>query len=164
LWGATEQRINNMDTDATTFETPVAGIFDHGSGWFFPSAGLCKRESLAPNILAFCEATATLALVVKRSFAGVDFALSEAGLCYIEAMLHKGALKDGKPVRAAFVVLADVDLRSPDLRSPHRLKVVSYSSAHETRKYLNGQPAYPGKFGPFWWITADKMIDGDAAF
>jgi hypothetical protein len=138
---------------------PVAGIFDGDDGWFFPSAELCKRESLAPNILAFCEATATLALVVKRSFTGQDFALSEAGLCYIEATLHKGALKDGKPVHAAFVVLADVDMRSP-----RQLKVVSYSSVHEQRESRNGQPAYPGKFGPFWWITAGKLSDGDAAF
>jgi hypothetical protein len=151
--------------DAQQIPNPVAAIFDgEDSGWFFPSAGVCKRESLAPNMLAFCEATATLALVVKRSFAGVDFALSEAGLCYIEAMLHKGALKDGRPVRAAFVVLADVDLRSPDLRSSRQLKLVSYLSAKERRECLNGQPAYPGKFGPFWWITADTLIDGDEAF
>jgi hypothetical protein len=61
-------------------------------------------------------------------------------------------------------VLADVDLRSPDLRTARQLKIVSYSSADERRESLNGQPAYPGKFGPFWWIAADKLIDGDEAF
>jgi len=39
---------------------------------------------------------------------GHDFALSEAGLQFLEATLGKGALKDGKPVREAVVVLADV--------------------------------------------------------
>ena len=47
-------------------------------------------------MLAYCEASATLALIVKRSANGQDFALSEAGLLYIEAALNKGALKDGK--------------------------------------------------------------------
>lgn len=150
-----------MSTEATLETNPVASIFDgEGSGWFFPSAGWCKRENIGPNMVAFCETSATLALVVKRSFSGQDFALSEAGLCYIEATLVKGALKDSKPVRAAFVVLADVDMRSP-----HQLKVVGYSSARETRNGLNGRPAYPGKFGNYWWITTpDALSDGDTAF
>lgn len=148
-----------MDARSDQILNPVEGIFNGEDGWFFPSAELCKREGLAPNMLAFCEAGATLALVVKRSFTGQDFALSEAGLCYIEAMLNKGSLKDGKPVRAALVVLADIDLKSP-----RKLKIVRYSTAHKIRERLNGQPAYPGKFGLFWWITAGTLIDGDEAF
>ena len=138
---------------------PVAGIFDDEGGWFFPSAELCKRESIAPNALAFCEARATLALIVKKSVSGQDYALGETGLVFIEAMLAKGTLMDGKPVRAAFVVLADVDHRSP-----HQLKVVCYWTAQETRNRLNGHPPYPGRHGPFWWVTPDTLIDGDEAF
>jgi hypothetical protein len=100
-----------MSTEATLETNPVAGIFDNDGGWFFPSTALCKRENISPNLLAYCEAGATLALVVKRSFTGQDFALSEAGLIYLETMLAKGTLKDGKPVRAALVVLADNDMR-----------------------------------------------------
>ncbi len=99
----------------TTSETnPVAGIFDNlDSVWYYPSPELCKRENISPNMLAFCKARATLALIVKRSATGQDFALSEAGLLYLETVLAKGSLKDGTPVSAAFVVLADIDLRSP---------------------------------------------------
>jgi hypothetical protein len=148
-----------MSPEATLETNPVAGIFDGGSDWVFPSPALCKRENISPNMLAFCKARATLALIVKRSATGQDFALSEAGLLYIEATLDKGALKDGTPVRAAFVVLADVDPRSPLY-----LKVVSYSSADETRNSRYGLPPYHGKFGPYWWITADTLTDEDASF
>jgi hypothetical protein len=147
--------------NAKTLETsnPVAGIFDHDRDWFFPSAAACKRLNIARNLLAYCEPRATLALVVKRSVTGPDFALSEAGLIYLETTLAKGALPDGKPVRAVFAVLADTDLKSP-----HRLKVVSYSSAHETRNSCNGLTPIPGAFGTYWWIAADALIDGDESF
>jgi hypothetical protein len=146
--------------DTQQIPNPVVSIFDgEGSGWFFPSAELCKRENVSPNLLAYCEAGATLALVVKRSFSGQDFALSEAGLIYLETTLAKGTLKDGKPVRAAYVVLAAFDQRNRQ-----QLKVVSYSSAQETRRWRNGQSAYPGKFGNYWWITAGTLSDGDEAF
>ena len=56
------------------------------------------------------------------------------------------------------MVLADVDLRSP-----RQLKVISYSSAHETRERRNGLPAYPGKFGPYWWLTANALRKGRLA-
>jgi hypothetical protein len=139
---------------------PVAGIFDNEDGvWYYPTPALCRRENIAPNILAFCKARATLALVVKRSATGQDFALSEAGLLYLEATIDKGELKDGTPVRAAFVVLADVDPSNPQ-----QLRLVSYSTAHETRIRRNGLPPYPGKFGPFWWIQADTVTVGDAPF
>jgi hypothetical protein len=145
--------------EATLDTNPVAGIFDNDGDWFFPSTELCKRENISPNMLAFCETSATLVLVVKRSFTGQDFALSEAGLIYLETTLAKGALKDGKPVRAAYVVLAIVDQRNRQ-----QLKVVSYSSAQETRRWRNGQSAYPGKFGNYWWITAGTLGAGDEAF
>jgi hypothetical protein len=137
----------------------VAGIFNENSDWFFPSPELCKRENLFPNMLAYCKVRATLALIVKRSTTGTDYALSEAGLAYLEATLAKGTLKDGAAVRSAFVVLAIVDLRSP-----RHLKVISYSSVHEARARRNGLPAYPGKFGPFWWLTADTLSAEDEAF
>ena len=111
-------------------------------------------------MLAYCEASATLALIVKRSANGQDFTLSEAGLLYIEAALNKGALKDGKPVRAAFVVLADVDLSHP----PRYFRMVSYSSAQEMRNSRYGLSPYHGEFGPYWWITADTLTDEDAPF
>lgn len=139
---------------------PVAGIFDEGSDWYYPSPVKCRLENISPNILAFCKARATLALIIKRSAKGQDFALSEAGLLYLEAALDKGTLKDGTPVRAAFVVLADIDLRG---RSPQQLKIVNCSSAHEVRNRLDWQP-YPGKFGSFWWITSDVPLDEDAPF
>jgi hypothetical protein len=145
-------------TDSTN---PVASIFDDNGDWFFPSPALCKRENVYPNLLAYGKSRATLVVIVKRSKTGTDFALSEAGLLYLEATLDKGTLKDGTPVRAAFVVLADVDLRKPLY-----LRVVSYSSTQEMRNQLNGLPADPeGKFGPYWWITAaDTLTEEDAPF
>jgi hypothetical protein len=138
---------------------PVAGIFDNLDIWHYPTPALCRQKNIAPNILAFCKARATLALIVKRSTRGQDFALSEAGLLYLEATLDKGELKDGTPVRAAFVELADVDPSNPQ-----QLRVVTYSSAQETRKRRNELPPYPGQFGPFWWIQADTVTDEDAPF
>jgi hypothetical protein len=138
---------------------PVAGIFDNNCDWYYPSPELCKQANIYPNMLAFCKARATLVLIVKRSAEGQDFALSEAGLLYLEATLDKGTLKDGMPVRTAFVVLADIDLSRP-----RQLKLVSYSSAEETRKRRNGFLPCPGKFGAYWWITADTLMDEDAAF
>jgi hypothetical protein len=88
-------------------------------------------------------------LIVKRSITGEDFALSEAGLLFLEAALEKGERKNGKPVEAAWIVLADVD-RSD--RNTQRLRAISHSTAQETREQLY-DAAYPGKFGPFWWIT-----------
>ena len=143
-----------------TLVDPVGGIFDENSGWFFPSPALCKRENISPNMLAFRETTATLCLIAKRSINGHDFALSEAGLLYLEATLDKGALKDGRPVHAAFVVLADVDLS----HQPRQLRLVSYSSAREMRNHLNGLQPYHGQTGPYWWIAADTLTDEDAPF
>jgi hypothetical protein len=140
---------------------PVAGIFDHGDDWYFPSEELCRRENISPNLLAFNKANATLALVVKKSFRGTDFALSEAGLLYLEATLAEGTLKDGTPVRAAFVVMAEGDLRNPH----YQMKMVRCWSARETRQRVDALgPSYPGKFGPFWWITAGALVDEDAPF
>jgi hypothetical protein len=151
-----------MTTTEATFETnPVAGIFDEGSDWIFPSQELCQRSKIFPNLLAYSESRATLVVIVKRSMRGEDFALSEAGLLYVEAALDKGALKNGsKPVRAAFVVLAD----KTDFRSPYQLKVVRYSSAQVTRNSLNGLPPYPGRTGAYWWLSANGLSPQDDAF
>jgi hypothetical protein len=140
---------------------PVASIFDHGDDWHFPSEELCRREKLWPNLLAFNKTNATLALVVKRSFRGTDFALSEAGLLYLESTLAKGTLQDDSPIRAAFVVMAEGDLRNPH----HLMKMVTCWSALKTRQYVDALgPSYPGKFGAFWWITAGTLVDEDAPF
>jgi hypothetical protein len=149
--------------DATPFETtnPTAGIFDDKGDWYFPSQELCKQKNISPNELAFNKARGTMALVVKRSARGTDFALSEAGLLYLETTLAKGMLKDGAPVREAYVVLAEGDLRNPH----HQMKLVSCSSARETRQRVDGLRApQPGKFGPFWWITAGTLLDEDSPF
>jgi hypothetical protein len=151
-----------MSIEVNLETNPVAGIFDDekNSDWIFPSPALCKRENIYPNLLAYSKSLATLVVIVKRSATGQDFALSEAGLLYIEATLAKGALKDGTPVCAAFVVLADVDLSHP----PQQLRMVSYSSAQEMRDSRYGLRPYLGKFGPYWWITADALTDEDASF
>ena len=76
-------------------------IFDADSDWEFASVETCRRGRVFPNMLAYHEASATLALIVKRSKTGTDFALSEAGLNYLLAALDKGERRDGKPVRHA---------------------------------------------------------------
>ena len=97
---------------------------------------------------------------MKRSATGEDYTLSENGLSYCEAMLDKGVLKDGTPVCAAIVVLAETDWKNPH----HQLKLVNSWSAFVMRERLNGLPPYPGKHGAYWWVTADKLMDGDEAF
>jgi hypothetical protein len=42
--------------------------------------------------------------------------------------------------------------------------MVSYSSAQEMRNSRYGLSPYHGKFGPYWWITADTLTDEDAPF
>jgi hypothetical protein len=135
-------------------EPDLTSIFDETSDWIFASIETCKREKLFPNMLAYCENQATLALIVKRSATGQDFALNEAGLNYLLAALDNGGLKDGSPVRHAFVVQADVDPQATSRQRP--LKVVKHSTAHETREHLKGISPYPGNFsGPYWWLSPE---------
>ena len=146
-----------MTADSTN---PVADIFDNDSDWFLPSPALCKRENIYPNLLAYSKGQATLVLILKRAKSGSDFALSQAGLLYLEAMLETGTLKDDSPVRAAFVVLADIDLKPP-----LHLRVVSQWSAEEMRIHVSGLQAVEGKFGPYWWIAAaDTLTEEDSSF
>lgn len=93
-------------------------------------------------------------MIVKRSTTGDDFALSEAGLEYLLATLDKGARKDGKVVRQAFVVLAAGDM----VGSPQSLNVISHSTAQQTRDRLKGIEPNPGRFsGPYWWIKQEDQ-------
>jgi len=91
-------------------------------------------------------------VIVKRSSGG-DFALSQGALNYLLKGLDHGSRKDGSLVRAAIVVLADVDPRQ-------RIKPVKQWSAEEMRDRLSGVEPQPGKFGPYWWIKASDCDDG----
>jgi hypothetical protein len=138
-------------------EPDLTGIFDAspGSSWEHASIEDCKRGKLFPNMLAYHEISATLALIVKHSTTGTDFALSQAGLNYLLTALEKGAArKDGKPVRHALVILADYDAQP---KNHHfALKVVSCSTAHQIRDRLDGRPPNPGNLnGPYWWISPE---------
>jgi hypothetical protein len=88
---------NAMDTPE------IKTIFD-GTDWELAPLEISHIEKLYPNQLAYHESSSTLALIVTRSFSGEDFALSEAGQLFIEAALEKGQRKDGKAVKAAWVV------------------------------------------------------------
>jgi hypothetical protein len=147
---------DKIDSTPLSFisEPDFIGIFEDNSEWTFASPGICKTKNVFPNMLAFSETQATLCLIVKRSTTGDDFALSEAGLEYLLATLDKGARKDGKVVRQAFVILADVDLQAGSLR----LKVISHSTAQQTRERLKGIEPNPGRFsGPYWWIKQEDQ-------
>jgi hypothetical protein len=126
------------------------------SGWEFAPTEICQHEKLWPNTLAYHESSTTLVLIVKRSTTGEDFALSVAGLQFLLDALKKGERKDGKVVKAAFVVLADVDRQAVS----QRLKVIHYSTAQQTRDELHGIEPNPGRLGPYWWLRA-PVASGD---
>jgi hypothetical protein len=131
-------------------EPDLTEIFDTNS-WEHAPIEECKRGRIYPNQLAYQEPTATLALIVKRSNSGNDFALSQVGLDYLLNALEKGeARKDNKPVKHALVVLADYD---PQPKNHHlALRIVSCSTAQAISDRLNGISPYPGNNGPYWWI------------
>jgi len=119
--------------------------------WVYASYDVCKRERISPNTLAYNESSATLAVIVKRSSGG-DFALSSGALNYLLKGLDHGARRDGSPVRAAIVVLADVDFQN-------HFKLVKQWSAEELRDRFSGVDPQPGKFGPYWWSKASDCDD-----
>lgn len=131
-------------------DQPTADTFDPAA-WMFASYELCKREQIAPNRLAYNKSSGTLAVFVKQSRRGDDFALSGGGLTYLRKRLEQGEGKDGSPVRAAIVVLNDVND-----------KPVRQHTAEELRDRFKGVEPYHGKFGPYWWIPA--VVVDDAVF
>ena len=145
-------------------EDTLSGLFVENSGWTWAPIETCKRLKLFPNRLAFHETTATLALIVKRSMSGDDFALSEAGLSYLLAALKNGARKDGKALRHALVVLAEVDVDQQVQRRPHPYKVISHSTAQAIRDRFNGITPNPGFNGPYWWLSPEMVLNDDDAW
>jgi hypothetical protein len=132
-------------------------LFEENSGWIFAPIETCKRRKLFPNMLAHCETSAALALIVERSTTGKDFALSETGLNYLITALDKGALKDGKAVLHAFVVLADFD---PQVKSQkHLFKIVSHSTAQAIRDRFVGVPSNLGFNGSYWWLSPEIISE-----
>jgi hypothetical protein len=134
-------------SDITAMTTSVTDLSD----WKFASTDVCKRENIFPNQLAYCEDTATLAVVVRRSPSSRDFALGEGGLKFISAALEKGERKDGKPVFRALVILAEAKNGSQSL------KVVHVFTAEEMGYRFRNVAPNPSNFSaPYWWISADE--------
>ncbi len=89
-------------------------------------------------------------MIAKRSTKGTDHALSKGGRDFLRAAVAKEARKDGKPVRAAYVVLAEADEYATNVLS---LKLVAYYIIQEIEKALkNTTPPELGDFGFYWWI------------
>jgi hypothetical protein len=136
-----------LDADASTPD--VLGVFDT-THWEHASDVTCKREQILPNRLAYSETSGTLALIVKRSRTGNDFALSKAGLDYLLSASEKGRRKDGKPIRHTIIVLAE----DHPHESPGKGRVITSLTAHEMRDQLGGLEPQSGKYSrPFWWVS-----------
>jgi hypothetical protein len=116
--------------------------------WVYAPDDIHQREKISPNHLVYHKSSETLAVFVKRSHRGGDFALSQGGLNYLLKMLDQGG-KDGSPVRSAIVVLTDFDGET-----------FHQWSAEEMRDRFNGVEPVVGKFGPYWWIPASACDDG----
>jgi hypothetical protein len=134
----------------------IDDLFDQGTDWEFAAPEVGHFEGFHPNILAYREATATVGLICKRSTAGGDCSVSEAGLVLIEAMQNRGARKDGKAVRSAFVVYSEVD---PHAAKIGQLKVISSETPQDLRKRLAGIQPKLGNYGRYWWVS--PPIAGD---
>src|SRR6267143_6791507 len=79
------------------------------SSWMFASVDVLHRERIAPNRLAYNKSSGTLAVVVKRSRRGDDLLLSQGAIDYLPKRLDQGAGREVSPIRAAIVVLTDID-------------------------------------------------------
>lgn len=139
-------------------EELIKGIFDdNNSGWQYASKEECKRGKFWPNTLAYCRDTETLVLIVKRSMAGEDYAMSQAGLLYLEAALERGHLEANHrlPASRAVVLQAAPDPTPKNKWLPY--KVARVSTVQEIIEHLAGLPANPGNYnGPFWWLQANE--------
>jgi hypothetical protein len=89
-------------------------------------------------------------LVAQRNFKSTDWAVNKNGLDYVCA-----AERDGK-IKFAMVVLAS------------GMNVVAAESAMHVAKTLRETIPNEGKFGPYWWVTAQlqpagRYVEDDAA-
>jgi hypothetical protein len=132
-------------------ELELISMFEANAGWEFAPTELLQDGNIWPNMLAYHEPSATITLIVRRSRTGGDFALGETGLDYLDATLESGSRKDGRPIRKAFVVYADVDSQAKGCL--YLLKVISFETPQDIRKRLN-DPPNPGKFPgtAYWWV------------
>jgi hypothetical protein len=132
----------------------INGLFDNSKEWQWAPTRVCQREGFFPNMLAYSEAQATLALIIKRSTTGDEFALSKVGLDYQETAEKEGARGDGKPVRHALIVLVDPDQHAKNLQ---HIQLVSASTVQRTRERIEelGLPLRNGNWGQYYWITPE---------
>jgi hypothetical protein len=139
----------------------AAGLFDDSADWEWAPTNICQREGLHPNLLAYSASRAAICLIVRRSPSGDDFAVSEAGLRYLEAALEDGARGDGKTVLHGLVVQAIGDPLARN-RQRHLLKAVCVSTVKEIRDRIQARNIplqTEGRFGPFFWIPLEYSGD-----
>jgi hypothetical protein len=131
-------------------ESDLFSMFKANAEWEFATMAQLQDGNIWPNMLAYHESSATIALIVKRSPKGGDFALGKAGHDCIEAALESGHRLDGRPIRQAFIVYVDVDSQAKD--SVYLLKVVGFETLQDAKRQLT-DPPYEGKSGTYYWWT-----------
>jgi hypothetical protein len=124
-------------------------LFDN-SIWSYATADTLRCEKIYPNKAGYCEDRQTLAVIVKRSS---GFALMEAGLSYLLESLARGESRNGKPVKEAIVVLADVDFLS--------IRPTYICTAREMKSRVDSKTPLPSMFGSgrYWWVDPENVDD-----
>jgi hypothetical protein len=135
--------------DITKARDLLRGIFDGTNGWILASAETCKRIGGNPNLLAYNDPTATLALLVMQGDRG--FALGEIGLNYSSSALSNGKTRDnGAPVQSAIVVLCTRDKTIVD----------SSPVAKWVERQRNIPPIKSTKYqSDYWWVSPPARDD-----
>jgi hypothetical protein len=110
--------------------------------WDFAPRELLEREKIFPNLLAY-HPTASVALMLKRSQNGKDFAMSVAGLDYIFDKVRDNV--EG-PVDRTLVILLDSDPSG-------KLNIVEFHSADAMRARFTGKTPLKGNHGEYHWVS-----------
>jgi hypothetical protein len=112
--------------------------------WEFAPRELLEREKVFRNQIAYHPGTASVALMLKRSQSGADFAMSVAGLDYLDKVRDN---VEG-PVDQTLVILMD-----PDPKAKGKLKIVEFHSADTMRARFAGKEPFKGEHGEYHWVS-----------
>jgi hypothetical protein len=125
----------------------VNGTFNFGDpNWRPFSQEKLDALHVSPNTLFFNTATRAGALVVRKSGRFAEYAVSKAGVDYLNAAKQAQKITEGE------VVLSQWDKT--------KMAVVSQKPVDEVVAELDGIPPRDGPYGPYWWLNADLTING----